>query len=383
MANRKRIFEKASIILTNYNNEEYIYKAIDSILEQDYGNIELIITDDCSKKFDKDKINNYIDKNKKNNIVNVDFIINDKNLGTVKTLNKALKKAKGDYILFFASDDKLANKHVLSNFSKVFKSKKYNIITSNWILCDSNLKPIKKYKSTLYLKIYNFINVKKLFARMCCSNIFGSGATCYRKEVFEKYGYINEEYKLLEDWPFWLSLLKNKERIYYANFDGLLHRTGGISESSLVTETKKQFFQEMLQTFNLEIIPNLSNFGLLSRFKIIRSYYLHIKYHEKYIDVCKEYETFNNLFDNKLIKILWMIDKVNPKILEKIKILSRFNKIVPMTFIITLILIIIIINTIIINKYFLIFLITLIYLIIYYFLSVIMRFIDIINIRKK
>ena len=54
-----------TIILTNYNNEEYIYKAIDSILEQDYGNIELIITDDCSKKFDKDKINNYIDKNKK------------------------------------------------------------------------------------------------------------------------------------------------------------------------------------------------------------------------------------------------------------------------------------------------------------------------------
>ena len=112
----RKINKLFTIILTNYNNTKYIYTALDSIFCQDYNNIELIITDDGSNDFDKDKIEKYILKNKSKNIKRINFIFNSKNIGTVKTLNKALKKSQGNYIIFFASDDKLANSKVISNF---------------------------------------------------------------------------------------------------------------------------------------------------------------------------------------------------------------------------------------------------------------------------
>ena len=49
-----------TVILTNYNGEEYIYNALDSIFIQDYPNIQLIITDDSSTNFDQSSLEKYI-----------------------------------------------------------------------------------------------------------------------------------------------------------------------------------------------------------------------------------------------------------------------------------------------------------------------------------
>ena len=192
-----------TVIVTNYNNTKYLKNALDSVFKQHYKNIQLIITDDGSIDFDLKTIKQYIEKNKKNNIKSVEYVINDENIGTVKTLNKAIKKAKGKYILFFASDDELYDENVLNNFEKYFIETNYNVITSQWKICDENMS-----------FNYNFVDVKrseklnkdieKLKYVMCRSNIYGSGATSYRKVVFEKYGLFDTKYTLIEDWPYWL-----------------------------------------------------------------------------------------------------------------------------------------------------------------------------------
>ena len=64
-----------SIIIVSYNNYKYIYNAIDSVLSQDYPNIELIISNDASPDFDKIAIEKYLKKNSKKNIKNI--IINN------------------------------------------------------------------------------------------------------------------------------------------------------------------------------------------------------------------------------------------------------------------------------------------------------------------
>ena len=51
-----------TIVLTHYNQMEYIEEALDSVFIQNYPNIELLITDDASKNFDENKVTEYIKK---------------------------------------------------------------------------------------------------------------------------------------------------------------------------------------------------------------------------------------------------------------------------------------------------------------------------------
>lgn len=325
-----------TVILTNYNGEEYIYNALDSIFIQDYPNIQLIITDDSSTNFDQSSLEKYINKHKKTNIKDVRIIVNEKNLGTVKTLNNALKKATGEFLLFFASDDQLVNERVLSNFSVAFKDRRKNIITSQWIICDRNLKPIKKYLSSMEAGYFNIARVKHQFFRLCKSNIYGAGATSYRTTLFQKYGIFDEKYRLLEDWPFWLRISWNKEKIFYENFEGLYHRGGGISESQKLSNTKKIFYEEILITYRQEILPRLDSFSNFQKISILKSYNNQIESLNNQLDLKKDYALLKENIDSYHLKLLWRLDKLNPHIFQKIMVLRNWNKQVFLTIVLSI-----------------------------------------------
>ena len=315
-----------TVILTNYNAEKYIYNALDSIFIQDYPNIQLIITDDSSTNFDQLSLEKYINKHKKTNIKSVDIMVNKKNLGTVKTLNNAIRKATGEFLLFFASDDQLVNERVLSNFSLAFKDGRKNIITSQWIICDCNLIPIKKYLSSIEAWYFNVVGVKSQFFRLCKANIYGAGATSYRTTLFQKYGLFDEKYHLLEDWPFWLKMTRNKEKIFYKNFEGLYHRGGGISEIQKLSNTKKIFYEEILITYRQEILPQLDSFSRFQKISILKSYNNQIESLKNQLDLKRDYNLLKENIDNYQLKLLWKLDKLNPHIFQKTIVLWNWNK---------------------------------------------------------
>lgn len=360
----KKLF---TIILTNYNNEKYIYEAIDSILEQSYDNIELIITDDCSKNFNKCLIEKYILNNKKNNL-KVKFLVNNHNIGTVKTLNKALKMAQGEYVLFFASDDKLADKNIIYEYAK--KLKKNNIVTSQWIICDNNLKLKKRYVKAFKNLILNFFPKKRLY-NMCLSNQFGSGATAYKLSALKNFNYLDNNYLYLEDWPLWLRMLSNGEKIIFINKMGLYHRSGGISTDESNSYFYKKFCNEMILTFKNEVLKIYENFNVLEKYKILRSYKFHLENYKNIVNNEMDWNLYlSKMNERKILMYFYYIDQLTPKILNKINILFKYNKIVPITFIINLML------SLLFNYFFneklirTLFEFILGYIIIYYFLSV-------------
>ena len=89
-----------SIICLSYNHASYVTEALESVLNQSYTNIELIIADDCSSDNSKEVIENWLIKHP-----NILFIPNTINLGNTKTFNNAAKHAKGDYFIDLAADD--------------------------------------------------------------------------------------------------------------------------------------------------------------------------------------------------------------------------------------------------------------------------------------
>ncbi len=333
-----------TVILTNYNNEDYIEEALSSIFNQTYSDIQLIVTDDGSKEFDKHQLESYITRKKKKNIKKVDIIVNKENIGTVKTLNNALKIVKGEYILFFASDDKLASNNVLEKYVNYFKKTQCNIITSQWIICDSNLKRIKNYVNPIKAKLYNR-NIHRQYDSMCVANQYGAGSTCYRRCVFEKNGTIDEKYKVLEDWPFWLKLISNGEIMYYANFDGLLHRIGGVSNTTSDFNSKKNFYYDILNLYKDDIMPSLFKISIYKRLKVLRSYDQFISEYSKYVDVSKYRKNFDKYVSiNWKMKNRWRLYKYSPHVLEKIIILFKYNIVVPIAVILSLLIDFIITN---------------------------------------
>jgi glycosyltransferase involved in cell wall biosynthesis len=89
-----------SISLGAYNGEKYIAAQLDSIIEQTYPNIEIVVTDDCSTDNTPQILKNYAEK-----YDNIKVYFNEINLGLIGNYEKNLKLVQGEYIAFADQDD--------------------------------------------------------------------------------------------------------------------------------------------------------------------------------------------------------------------------------------------------------------------------------------
>lgn len=88
-----------SVVMSNYNTDElYLRASIESILNQTYENFEFIIVDDCSTDNSVEVIESYSDKR-------INLIKNEENMGLTRSLNIAIKAARGEFIARMDADD--------------------------------------------------------------------------------------------------------------------------------------------------------------------------------------------------------------------------------------------------------------------------------------
>jgi len=115
-----------SIIIPIYNSEKTIKKALDSIFEQIYDDVEIICVNDCSTDNTLNVINeNFPDQDK------IIIINNESRLGSGLSRNKGLKLANGKYISFLDSDDYLADKYSLEYMINTLENNNVNMVSAN------------------------------------------------------------------------------------------------------------------------------------------------------------------------------------------------------------------------------------------------------------
>ena len=100
---------RVSVLIPTYNYACYLPEAIESVLEQDFGDFELLISDDCSTDNSAGVITRYAAKDSR-----IRFQIHQARLGMVKNWNWCLSEARGEYIKFVFGDDKLASRQTLT-----------------------------------------------------------------------------------------------------------------------------------------------------------------------------------------------------------------------------------------------------------------------------
>ena len=138
--------KKFSIIIPNYNKEDYVEETLNSIFNQTYKNYEVIVIDDASSDNSIEKIKNYDVKL---------FHTNRKMAGGAR--NVGLDNATGDYILFLDSDDYFTTPTVLEELNNLIKDE--DMIFLNYTRDDfGQIKLMEEPKNSLEEKRYEDIN---------------------------------------------------------------------------------------------------------------------------------------------------------------------------------------------------------------------------------
>jgi glycosyltransferase involved in cell wall biosynthesis len=122
-----------TVICLCYNHEKYVIQSINSVLNQSYPNIELLIADDCSSDNSVKVIENWLLENPE-----IKFKANKVNLGNTKTFNSLFKQSKGEFIIDLAADDVLEEDCVSKQVQAFIDNKDVAIVYGNLELISEN-----------------------------------------------------------------------------------------------------------------------------------------------------------------------------------------------------------------------------------------------------
>ena len=103
---------KISVVTISHNSSKTIRNTIDSVLSQDYENIEYIVIDGNSTDETTDIIRSYGDK--------ISYFISEKDDGLYDAMNKGIRVATGDVVGILNSDDFYYTNHVISDIAEMF-----------------------------------------------------------------------------------------------------------------------------------------------------------------------------------------------------------------------------------------------------------------------
>lgn len=199
-----------SVICACYNQSKYVTESLESVKNQTYSNLEIIIWDDSSADDSVKIIENWIFQNKNLKII---FIKNKQNFGICKSLNNAYSKANGKYIQMLALDDILLCDKIERHVEILEKSseKEGLVFTDAYLINDKSEfyqnKFIAYHKKYLNLKSGNF------FEELLIGNFIPAMSIFYKSEIFAQVGKWDENL-IFEDYDMILRIAKSFDFIF-------------------------------------------------------------------------------------------------------------------------------------------------------------------------
>ncbi len=284
---------KISIITVTLNSDETIRDTLNSVFSQNYKNIEHIIIDGGSNDQTLSLLKKYPNKKKK--------IFVKKGFGIYKSINYGIRKSSGKYICILNSDDIFQSNNSVKDIVEVInKNKNSKIFLGNVAYFDNS----DYYRITRFYTSSGFRKWKMKFGLMP-----PHPASIIKKEIYNRHGLYNENFKIAGDFEFFLRLfvIKN-EKFKLINQTYVRMRSGGISGKSIKSywvstiEILKSFEINKLKTnifFIIMRIPAKINQLFFYSTKIINNSFSLFNF---------QFE--NNYYNENSFKILDKIEKI-------------------------------------------------------------------------
>lgn len=178
-------FPLVTVITPAYNRANFLEETIQSVLNQDYPNIEYIVLDDGSTDGTPEVLKKFEGK------IN---IVSHKNMGEVKTVNKGFSMADGEIIGVVNSDDPLLPGAVSGIVAFMKRNPQIVVVYPDWVKIDERGKVIKRITAPDYNYEY------MLLAHDCLP---GPG-TFFRRIIVDKLNGRDTRFRYVSDYDFWL-----------------------------------------------------------------------------------------------------------------------------------------------------------------------------------
>ena len=224
-----------TVYITNHNYERYIKKAIDSVLNQTFKNLELIVVDDGSTDNSKKIINRYKDNKKITSIF-------QKNKGLNVSNNIALRIAKGKYIMRLDADDWLDTHALEILYKSIEKNKKIGLVFPDYYEVDEQGKIINLVRRHDFKKV----TLRDQAAHGAC--------TLIRKEFLEKIGGYNASFSCQDGYDLWIKFIE-KYKVKNINLPLFYYRQHSNSLSkntNMILKTRSEILKTTINQSKLK-----------------------------------------------------------------------------------------------------------------------------------
>lgn len=221
---------KVSIITTCYNRAATIQGAIESVLAQDFPDIEYIIVDGLSNDGSTDVINEYKGKAAR--------IVSERDHGMYEAINKGIRMATGEIIGLVHSDDFLYDSHVISDVVKRFEETDADFIYGDGVYVNA--------EDTSKL-VRNWIGGSYSRWKVRCGWL-PLHPTCYiKRDVMMREGLYDESFKIAADTDLLVRYLYQAHlKVEYLHRRIIRMRMGGLSTDS---EKRRQMWNEDIRLY--------------------------------------------------------------------------------------------------------------------------------------
>lgn len=265
--------EKVSVIIPTYNREKTILRAIQSVLEQTYTNLEVLVIDDGSTDGTADIVNGIEDDR-------VKYVVLEQNGGPSKARNVGVEMAESEWIAFQDSDDcwhnnklevqmRYAKEH--SEYSMVYCMYNAFVYTGEQILVPS--------------KPWPDIMEGKMMSTLLERNVIGAPTIIAKREAFLAIGGFDTSYHAIEDWEFVIRFAKAYQIGFvdeplidcYLSNSGVSSRVGAFYEARckmLATYKTEMISEGIFEKIMSSILELAQDAGLLDFVKKMMMLYL-------------------------------------------------------------------------------------------------------------
>ncbi|MCQ2520948.1 MAG: glycosyltransferase [Lachnospiraceae bacterium] len=210
---------KITIVTISYNCSNSIERTISSVINQNYDNIEYVVIDGASTDDTINRIKKFE--------TFIDVFISEPDKGISDAFNKGIKKSSGDLIMFLNAGDYLISEDSLEQVAGEWAEERPDVIFYN--VCRGN---------DLFISAKNTYNdIDRIWRQ---GQIPHQGAFT-RREVFERIGYFDTQYKIRMDFDFWMRCVKRNLSYKFVPRVISDYEIGG---TSMQVNNAKKFYKE-------------------------------------------------------------------------------------------------------------------------------------------